>query len=244
MSDATTAEHPAAFDLEAWHAGEDRPAVAAHVAACARCRGLVAELDAARAVFRASADPAGFARRVRRGAEERAWAARRTWWAAFGGAAVAAAAIALVALLPGAAGPAGPSSDAAAAPGGDPFRAAPPGLRAKADAPGLAVVVLRDGAQARHAGGATLRAGDRLRVELTVPQPAVLSVGLLADDGAWLPLADARRFSAGVHYLEPAVALDGDGTAGRFVAGPPDAVAAYVRGEEGRVSVLPLQSAP
>lgn len=225
-------EHPASFDIEAWHAGENLPDVAAHVATCAACRVAADELDAARDASHARTDPIAMARRVRARADAQARASRRwTFWGALGGA----AAVALVTLVLSPSGGAPP--------------AAAPGLsvesgRMKAAGPGLAVVVLRDGAQARHAASVTLHAGDRLRVELTVPRPSVLTVGVLQDDGAFVPLVEGRSFDAGVHFLEPALALDDAVVGGRVVAGPPDAVGAFVLGKGAAVSVLPLEVAP
>src|SRR6202011_3209619 len=69
---------------------------------------------------------------------------------------------------------------------------------------GLVVAVVRDraGHQERLIGPFTVRAGDRIRVEVSSDGERPLSAGLLTDEGTWVTLLAPTILEAGTHYSE------------------------------------------
>ena len=199
------ADHPSPIELEQWQVDRSDEDVARHLESCDACRRYVAELDRARQSFLARERPEDFVRRVRRADPEAPRRRRRLlpWLAA----PAAGAALLLVALLlvprprPDADGP----------------------IRFKGR-PRLAVILLRDGVQTRRPGPLTIRAGDRLRVELTLPRRQRVTVGIVEQGKGWVPLLEDRLLDAGVHLMPTSLRVDSPPAAGWIVAGSPPAV--------------------
>ncbi len=222
-------EHPSRFALEAWHAGAPDPDVEAHVADCRGCRDYVDGLEAARKQFLERTDPADFVRDIRTKAEEPAPSARSPWARALRWlwlpALVVAAVLAFV-LTP----PQPPAKD--------------DGIRFKGDPVQVAVIVDRAGAQTRHTADFEAKADARLRVEITVAEAAVLTVGVVSGDG-FQTLANAVSFEAGEHLVGPALRIGPEPMQARVLAGPPAAVARALKGEGApEVAVVRFTVAP
>ncbi len=147
---ATGAAHPSRLDLERLSADDlpeaARPTLEAHVAACARCRGLLEEVAGLRRERLALHPPEAFVARLEARRPRRALPLR----AFFGAGAAAALAAAVILLLP--------------------QRQTDDDLRLKG---GGAVVHLRRAGVARIGAltaGGRVRAGDELRIVLTAPR--------------------------------------------------------------------------
>jgi predicted anti-sigma-YlaC factor YlaD len=191
--------HPASHRLDHLALGDRDPQAERHVAGCEECRGYIERAAAAAAQFAAAAGPssAAFAQATRQRLTRRR---RATVLGGLG--AVAAAALVLVFILP---------------------HAEPP-VRFKGG-PQLAVVRDRAGVQARAAAAVSVRAGDRLRVEVSLDQPGEVGVAFLGEDGSWVVLLAPRRLPPGTHWSEQALRFDDHPTAGVILAGAPDALA-------------------
>jgi hypothetical protein len=109
----------------------------------------------------------------------------------------------------------------------------PPGPNADANASGsvrfkgelaLAVIRERGGEQERLVHEASVRAGDRIRLEVGNSVGGPLLAGVLADDGAWLPLLEAPSADVGTHFSERSARFDDEPTEGFVLAGRPDEV--------------------
>ena len=208
--------HPAAYVIEEWHAGERSPTWSAHIEACPSCQERLDALAAEREEFLAREEPADYVRRVRRRVEVGRAARPRWWrWAAPLGAALAVALVIVVLRPWGAAAP---------------DVAPPAGTTLKGGSVQVAVVRERAGVQTRHAEGMVqVWAGDRIRVELTVAEELVLTVGVL-EGGQLAPLAAERRFSPGTHHLEPALRVGDPVQHAEILVGPHEAVLGWVGG--------------
>ena len=211
----TPSEHPAAFQLEAQHAGETDEAVAAHVASCELCQSTLAALDGARAALMAKRAPADFARDIRaladaaEAAERRPSLWQRLWMP---GIVVAAAAAAVMVF---------------AVPGGPPVGPRDGGVRLKGAAR-LGVVVLRGQEQVESWDGpeVTLQAGDRVRVAIELPSTGLVTVGVLDAGGAWQVLVEGGSLRVGRHVLERSFRVaEGEALDATVLAGPPGEVA-------------------
>jgi hypothetical protein len=88
----------------------------------------------------------------------------------------------------------------------------------------LAVVRERDGEQERFTGNVLTRPLDRLRVEVGVASPAMLTALLLEEDGSFVVLLHPRRLETGTHLSEQAARLDERPTSGWILAGTPEEV--------------------
>lgn len=249
MSEHPGTEHPSPRDLEALQAGEPRDDVASHVEGCEACAAYVSALDGEQAALLRRESGAAFARRLRTVADapgqpdgaDRAGAARasspgRAWM--WGPALAAAAAVALIVLWPATGPDGGGLKPLGGGGGGDDV------VRLKGG-PKVALIVLRDGVQTRHEGATTLRPGDRLRVEVTVPEAAVVTAGILADDGTWVPLLEGARLEAGTHTPTKTLTADAQPLKAHLLVGSPEAVAAARRsGDLSGLLALPIDGAP
>ena len=215
-------EHPSAFRLEAWHAGEPDPATEAHVGECTPCAAYVESLEGAREAFALRPGADDFLKRVAGAAVEAPRRPERRW-AVVGLLAAAALLIAVVgrSLLTG------------------PAETAPPGERLKGG-PILAAIILREGTQRRETGSVRVRAGDRVRLEVTVEQAGPLRVELQEADAAPRVFFDAP-VAAGVTALPEALAVDARPTDATFRAGRPEVLATQGAPD---VATLHLTSGP
>lgn len=117
----------------------------------------------------------------------------------------------------------------------------PPAVRLKGGT-SLAVVRDRGGEQIRATDAVEVRAGDRLRFEVTLAEAAPLTLGVQEGD-TWTPLVEARPLPAGTHLLEATVQVDDRPTHVQVLAGPADAVErARSSGDRAGVAVLRVDS--
>jgi hypothetical protein len=133
---------------------------------------------------------------------------------------LAAAALLLLVLRPA---PPAPPPPAPPRPGGAGPAADGGAVRFKGE---VAVAIVRDrgGDQERLVHEASVRSGDRIRVEVSSSAGGPLLAGVLADDGTWLPLLEAPFAEAGTHFSERAARFDAEPTEGAVLAGRPDEV--------------------
>jgi len=107
---------------------------------------------------------------------------------------------------------------------------------------GIAAVVLRDGEQARHAGTVMMRAGDRLRFEVTVPKAQIVLVALVEENWKLTGLEE-RQFDGGTHSLASAFRVDDAAMRARIVVGEPGRVRRAISEKNlGGLAVLELES--
>ena len=194
--------HPANHKLEGHAAGDHDPEVVAHMAECAACRTYV---ERSMAAAQADASPFPFL------ADRTARSTPRVVRIAFALAPLAAAALVVLLVRGRAVAPIAPPAPEV---GSTQFKG---GLQ-------LAVIRERGGDQARFATGVTVRAFDRLRVEVSVDREGPITVGVLGDDGSWVPLLAPTLLGAGTHFSERAADVDAHATAGHILAGDPEAV--------------------
>lgn len=213
--------HPTTFELEAHHVGEGPAGTARHLLVCSSCAEYVRVLDRDAAGFRGRTNPEHFVRQIRRRAGPFQFVRRRsalTFLAPLAGA-LGVVAVCFAALR---------SPPVLTAHGADE-------LRPRGENRGAAVTLIlwhaRDGHQSRHAAAVDARPGDRLRVEVAVPQATELEAVILDDDGVRTSLGPRRVFAAGTHLLEPAFTFDSRPFAARLLLGPPDGVAQVLAGE-------------
>lgn len=88
----------------------------------------------------------------------------------------------------------------------------------------LAVVRERDGVQERFTDVALIRTGDRLRAEVATDHEGPLEIGILQNDGAYLPLLAPTALPLGAHFSDRAAKVDDHPAPGWLLAGHPDAV--------------------
>jgi hypothetical protein len=212
--------------MEAVAAGDADPLVEAHLASCDACRSYVGRLEDAAASFRKT-DHRGKLLLAKLGAAETPVVspllrttvsgtkrnAGATAWsrALYVGAPLLAAAAALVLWARS------PTLREVGPP------ATTQSVRLKGVV-GLAVIRERAGAQERFAGEVTVRAGDRLRVEIDLDRPLPIAGGVLGSDGAWISLFSQMNLEPGAHYSDQAVHFDDQPTDGWVVVGDPVAV--------------------
>jgi hypothetical protein len=213
--------HPPSHALDALAAGDANADVEAHVASCDACRAYVAEGREGAAAFREKARGADFAGEIARRSEiakalenkpregSAAARARRLWFAV--PLVAAAAAVVLFVGNRETITPPHESAEESAT------------TRFKGDVP---VVVIRDrgGKQTRLTGPFALRAGDRIRIEISVDHPRPLAAGLLGADGTWVPLLEPTLLEAGTTVPELTAAADEGKTDATLIVGAPDAV--------------------
>lgn len=215
--------HPAAHRLDAVAAGDADAGVAAHLATCDACTRHVAALRAESARFRATSNPAGFVAKAQAAAERRGCSRRAASITRIGLVAAPLLAAALV-LLGVRARPTdgGPGLPATTAPTrtSSPVAADTVGSRFKG---GLVVAVVRErmGRQERLVGRLEVRAGDRLRVEVSTDHDGPLAAGLLTDTGEWVTLLAPVALEAGTHYSELDARFDETPTRATLLVGEP-----------------------
>ena len=227
--------HPSSFQLEAAFVGEADPHVATHVQTCLQCRRALDELETARSSLLATESASAFlARPAIQAALVEApvapsdkvvslWAANRRRIA--GVAMALAAGVAAVALLP--------RTDNRSP------EAASDTVRMKGVPVQLVVVRKRAADVTRHFGQVSIRAGDKLQIELTTSAAQRLTVGVLNEDGTWLPLTTNEAFAAGRHPIGThALEVDDAPAPGWFIVGTAAAVAASRAAVEPRGGVL------
>jgi hypothetical protein len=91
---------------------------------------------------------------------------------------------------------------------------------------GLVVAVVREraGHQERLTGPFQVRAGDRVRVEVSIDREGPVAAGLLTDEGEWVALLAPAALEAGTHFSELAARFDESPTRATLVVGEPEAV--------------------
>jgi hypothetical protein len=229
-------KHPAAHRLDAVAAGDADEGVTAHFATCEACTRHVEELRGEAGRFRAAHDANAFVARVQAAAQVRKperegdrRTSRASWVARIGVVAGPVLAAALVLLLVrarsgdggGAGGGVGPSVAVPAATGPSTGPAAESRFKG-----GLVVAVVRErsGRQERLAGPFQVRAGDRVRVEVSTDHDGPLAAGLLTDEGQWVTLLAPVALEAGTHYSELAARFDESPTRATLLVGDPEDV--------------------
>ena len=211
-------KHPPAHRLDAIAAGDSDAGASAHVESCEACALYVGRLREQSVRFRAENDARAFVARAaaRRGREPARSRVLRVAWAM--GPVLAVALLLLVRARPheGALAPAATSERTrrASGPGEGRFKG------------GLVVVVVREreGAQQRFAGPLQVRAGDRLRVEVSTDRDGPVAAGLLTDEGEWVQLFAPSALEAGTHYSDRAARFDDSPTRATLLVGDPAAV--------------------
>ena len=212
--------HPAGHRLDALAAGDLDLDASAHVEACVECTRYVGQLRAQAARFRAGSDARTFVARAgaRSGTRPaRSPVARVAWTAA----ALVTAAASLLLLLRAR------PQDGVPAPAPTAEQAGPASPREVARFKGGLVVVVvreREGVQQRFSGPLQVRAGDRLRVEVSSDHDGALAAGLLTDEGEWVQLLASSALEPGTHYSELAARFDDSPTRATLVVGDPAAV--------------------
>jgi hypothetical protein len=223
--------HPSNPKLEGHAAGDADPEVVAHLIDCTACRSYVERSRAAAAV---PLPEALLARALASSSrEDRATPADRSKTArvvriAFGVAAPLAAAAAIAVFVHRPAPDVGEQAETSE------------GMRFKG---GLQLAAIRDraGAQERFATSVTVRAGDRLRLEVVVDRERPVTAGILGQDGSWLTVLAPALLGPGTHLSERAAAVDALPIGGAIVAGDPDDVAQARRTQNFlKVAVLPV----
>jgi hypothetical protein len=227
-------EHPAAAALEEIAAGGRHAATEDHLRACGACREHVTSLRAEAATFRLGAQPPAFVARVEQTvlAEARRVSSPGARWKATAGVvAVFAVAAALLVFLRR---PATPEADVPLAPlsSSRPLPSAPPvGIGSSRAAwrfmgrRELAVIRERDGQQERFTGSVTVRAGDRLRAQISLDHDETLVLAVLEATGALTTLLDATALESGTHYSDAAARFTDPIEPGWVVSGSPEEIA-------------------
>ena len=201
-------EHPRTRAIEAFAAGEQPDGVADHLEACDRCRGLVAGIAHERERLLARSPAAAFVAQVKLRREAGQRRARRRWFAwgsGLSGLGLAAAAALLLV----------PRLDGSARLDGAPRPVAPtqgPGAGAGVRLKGTGVEVFRrrDEQVERLTDEARVRAGDGLRIAVTLPAAESVSVWFVDAQGRVdrFPEAQPLALGAGENLLPGAVVVD------------------------------------
>lgn len=211
-------DHPNARRLDGLAAGCADPDAEAHVNRCEPCARYVEGLRRALpAITEPDAD--AFVAALADHASPRPRFGPRARQIAFAAAPLLAAAALLVLVLrPAPPRPSPPGQ------GPDPTDTIVGGsVRFKGDV-AIAVIRERRGEQERLVHEASVRAGDRIRLEVSSSAEGPLVAGVLADDGAWLPLLDAPQANVGTHFSDRSARFDDEPTEGFVIAGRPDDV--------------------
>ncbi len=229
-------EHPPSHRLEALAAGDPDPDAEAHVAECDACREYLETLREDLQAWRTSPERERGLERLRE-AEPAPSNVRFLRWASVAAAPllVAAAVMLFIGKKPPPVGaPGAAASSTTAEPGGLRFKGPPE----------VAVVVEHAGTQHRFTGPVVVRAGDKLRVEVSVARSMPIAAGVLTPDHHYVPLLLPAELDAGTHYSEKAARFDAQPTTGWVIVGSPDAVrAAQATGQLAGVTALPLSYA-
>lgn len=231
-------DHPPSHRLEALAAGDSDDEAEAHVANCTECRQYLSALKEELAAWQQSPE------RERELAhwQEDAPGARTgsvvrvlAWASAAAAPLLVAAAVMLFIHHPPRHSPSTPSACVSCAEQLNNF-----GTRFKG-APEVAVIVEHAGRQRRYTRNVVVRAGDRLRVEVSVANSTPIAAGVLTTDHQYVPLLLPEELDAGTHYSGKAARFDEQPTEGWVIVGSPNAVrAAQKTGELSGVVALPL----
>jgi hypothetical protein len=209
--------HPPLERLEAIAAGDEDGEARVHAASCPACAGYVAALERRAQAFRERPDAEGPLRRAiaRTRGDLRSRRRARVWTVA--GPLLAAAAVLL--FVRGRQAPTEVSSrvDTASSPSGS------GDVRFKGEL-SVAAIRARAARQDRLVGSFGVRAGDAVRVEVSVDQEGPLTAGLLTDEGEWVVLLAPAVLTAGTHYSEESVRFDASPTRATLLVGDPSAV--------------------
>jgi hypothetical protein len=182
-------EHPRTRELEGFAAGAAAATIAGHIEDCDRCRGVVAQLTHERERLLARLPAATFVAQVARRREAGARRARRRWLAwgsGVGALAVAAASVLLI------------------------LRSELPVTGARLKGIGVEVFRRRGERVEPLASDGRVRAGDGLRLSVTLPAADEVSVSFVDAQGRVdaFPGAERLALPAGEHLLPGAVVVD------------------------------------
>ncbi len=236
-------KHPAAHRLDAVAAGDADEGVTAHLVACEACTQHVEKLRGQAARFRGSHDANAFVARAQaaaqrrereRKAESEPEGDRRTLRASWvvrvvgvvaGPLLAAALVLLLVRARPGDGGGAGAGVGPSVTGGPTTGASTGPATESRFKG-GLVVAVVRErgGRQERLAGPFQVRAGDRIRIEVSTDRDGPLTAGLLTDQGEWVMLLAPFALEAGTHYSEQAARFDDSPTRATLLVGHPEDV--------------------
>jgi hypothetical protein len=196
--------HPNSLDLEAFAVGEETESVKTHLVDCADCRAFVEKLGGLAPVPMPKPAPKPL----------------RLMSFPIKGASIlvplaAAALFFFVLRRPPTADIVGPVSTAS-------HQTVDPETTFKG---GIQVAIVRDrgGNQQRYVQNATIRPGDRLRVEVALDREQAILAGVLGDDDSWLVLMEGTR-SPGTHFSEKSARVDETPLRGTVIVGSPEAV--------------------
>jgi hypothetical protein len=234
-------DHPPSHRLEALAAGDSETEAEAHVAECAECRDYVSALREELGTWKESAERERGLAHLNEAAPERAPAGAtvhvlRLATVAAAPLLIAAAILLFIRRAP----PSPPSISVSSACSNCPLPPSDFGTRFKG-APEVAVIVEHAGRQHRYTRRVVVSAGDRLRVEVSVPSSTPLAAGILTADHQYVPLFLPEELDAGTHFSEKAARFDAEPTRGWVIVGSPDAVrAAEESGIPSGVVALPL----
>jgi predicted anti-sigma-YlaC factor YlaD len=210
--------HPTAHRLDAVAAGDADEGVSKHLAVCEDCTRYVADLREQAATFRAANDAKAFVARAEKGALQRErtrGSSHLERIALVASPLLAAALVVLVVRL-------------RSEEGGAPTHETPLTVPAtESHFKGefvVAVIRDRDGHQERITGPFRVRAGDRVRVEVSTDHEGSFAAGLLTDDGEWVALLAPAVLGAGTHFSEVAARFDASPTRATLLVGAPAAV--------------------
>jgi hypothetical protein len=212
-----TNDHFPMFRLESHVAGKPDADVAKHLLACAACSELCETLTADLRAFQKTSQVDVFLDAVAKRAEQqeqrkvvplplRAKGKVLAW----GGAVLAAAAVLFVMVRT-------PSTtfvtetldplERVTFKGGEPLQ--------------LALVRERAGVQERVTGALRLRAGDRIRAEVSLDRSRPIEAVLVRDDGKRFPMLAPTALDVGVHFSPESIRFDAEAFAGFVIAGEP-----------------------
>jgi hypothetical protein len=205
------ATHPAAYRLDAVAAGDDDEEVSGHMRACDECAAYVGTLRHQAKAFREGSS----AQDHRARALARLRGRRRARVIGIALPLVAAAVLLMLRARPMQQGSVPRLESAAPAESGE--------ARFKGK---LSVIAIRerDGQQERIVGPFTVRASDRVRIEVSVDRDGPVTAGLLTDGGDWIVLLAPVALAAGTHYSEQAARFDETPTKATLLVGRPSAV--------------------
>jgi predicted anti-sigma-YlaC factor YlaD len=213
ISEDQDRRHPAAYRLDAVAAGDDDERVCEHMASCEDCAGYVSALRQEAQTFRDRRDADGY---VTRALERKQRARRRAQ--VIGVAAPLLAAAAFLLFVGGR--PQRETVVQSVEPSGPPESGE---MRFKGEL-SVAVIRERNGRQERIVGSFGVRAGDGIRVEVSVDQEGPLTAGLLTDEADWIVLLAPMALKPGTHFSERAARFDETPTRATLLVGTPAAV--------------------
>jgi len=192
--------HPNSLDLEAFAVGEETESVKTHLADCADCRAFVAQLGGLAPVPMP---------------KPKVKPLRLMPMASILVPLAAAALFFFVLKRP-------PTGDVTGPPTAPSHQTVEPETTFKG---GIQVAIVRDrgGNQQRYLQNATIRPGDRLRLEVALDREQAILAGVLGDDDSWLVLMEGTR-PPGTHFSDKSARVDETPLRGTVLVGSPEAV--------------------